>query len=77
MKRDRMDFSRSLPNKDKIPSSGVNGTKQPVSEEFSGHFGMHSELGPLIHDAERNNGNINIRVNRIIQSSPTAREGDH
>ena len=48
-----------------------------VSREFSAHFGMHPDLGPLIHDAERNNGNINIRVNRIIQRSPAARAGDH
>jgi hypothetical protein len=52
-------------------------TQRPVSKEFSGHFGMHPELGPLIHDAERNNGNINIRVNRLIQRSSTARVGDH
>jgi hypothetical protein len=34
-----------------------------------------SILGPLIHDGERKNGNINIRVNRIIQRVPTARVG--
>jgi hypothetical protein len=35
------------------------------------------KLGPLIHHAERNNGNINIRVNRIIQGSSSARAGDN
>jgi hypothetical protein len=38
---------------------------------------MHPDLGLLIQDAERNNGNINIRVNRVMQRSPTATAGNH
>jgi hypothetical protein len=40
-------------------------------------FWNASRLGLLIHDAERNNGNTNIRVYRIMQNSPTARAGNH
>jgi hypothetical protein len=41
----------------------------------SGHFGRHLDVGELNHDAEKTNENINIRVNRVIQRSPTARAG--
>jgi hypothetical protein len=34
-----------------------------------------SIMGQLLHDAERKNGNINIRVNRIIQRISTSKVG--
>jgi hypothetical protein len=37
-------------------------------------FWRRLDLGQLIHDPEKN-GNINIRVYRIIQCVPTARVG--
>jgi hypothetical protein len=40
-------------------------------------FWNASRLGLLIHDAERKNGNTNIRFNRIMQRSPTSRAGNH
>jgi hypothetical protein len=51
-----------------------------IKLEFQGilwAFWNASRLGLLIHDAERKNGNTNIRFNRIMQRSPAARAGNH